>query len=93
VQYVEGHFVDSYLPTIGNTFTKQVKYRNQEYTAEIMDTAGQASGSTSHDHYLLMDHDYCLQLDGWIMIIVYCSWMDHDYCLQLDGWIMIIVYC
>jgi len=40
VQFVENHFVDSYYPTIENTFTKTLKYKGQEYTLEIIDTAG-----------------------------------------------------
>lgn len=41
VQFVDGHFVDSYYPTIENTFSKMIKYKNQEYATEIIDTAGQ----------------------------------------------------
>ena len=40
VQFVENHFVDSYYPTIENTFTKTLKFKGQEYTLEIIDTAG-----------------------------------------------------
>jgi len=41
VQFVDGHFVDSYYPTIENTFSKMIKYKNQEFATEIIDTAGQ----------------------------------------------------
>lgn len=43
VQFVENHFVESYYPTIENTFSKTIKYKGQEYTTEIIDTAGQVS--------------------------------------------------
>jgi Ras family len=43
VQYVESHFVESYYPTIENTFSKHVKIKNQEYSVEIIDTAGQVA--------------------------------------------------
>ncbi|MBE3041653.1 hypothetical protein IMZ48_03545 [Candidatus Bathyarchaeota archaeon] len=43
VQFVEEHFVDSYYPTIENTFTKTIRYKNQDFTTEIVDTAGQVS--------------------------------------------------
>ncbi|EIE75453.1 hypothetical protein RO3G_00157 [Rhizopus delemar RA 99-880] len=43
IQFCENHFVDSYYPTIENTFTKTIKYRGSEYSVEIMDTAGQKS--------------------------------------------------
>jgi Ras family len=41
VQFVDGHFVESYYPTIENTFRKTLKFRGHEYECEILDTAGQ----------------------------------------------------
>lgn len=41
VQFVDQHFVDSYYPTIENTFTKIVKHKGSEYQLDIIDTAGQ----------------------------------------------------
>ena len=41
VQFVDGHFVDSYYPTIEKTFTKTIRYKGQDFTTEIVDTAGQ----------------------------------------------------
>jgi Ras homolog enriched in brain len=41
VQFVENHFVESYYPTIENTFSKTIKFKGQEFTTEIIDTAGQ----------------------------------------------------
>jgi hypothetical protein len=41
VQFVDGHFVESYYPTIENTFSKVIKYKGEEYATEIVDTAGQ----------------------------------------------------
>lgn len=41
VRFVESHFVESYYPTIENEFTKIIQFRNQNYTLEILDTAGQ----------------------------------------------------
>ena len=43
VQFVDGHFVDSYYPTIENTFSKAIKHRGQDFATEIVDTAGQVS--------------------------------------------------
>ncbi len=43
VQFVDGHFVDSYYPTIENTFSKVIRHRSQDYATEIVDTAGQVS--------------------------------------------------
>lgn len=47
VQFVDGHFVESYYPTIENTFSKNIKYKGQEYTTEIIDTAGQVENNFS----------------------------------------------
>jgi Ras family len=41
VQYCEGHFVESYYPTIENTFSHEIQYKGQKYATEIIDTAGQ----------------------------------------------------
>lgn len=49
VQFVDGHFVDSYYPTIENTFSKIIKYKNQDYATEIIDTAGQVRKGTTHN--------------------------------------------
>jgi GTPase SAR1 family protein len=38
---VDGHFVDSYYPTIEDTFNKTIRYKNQDFATEIVDTAGQ----------------------------------------------------
>ncbi|XP_037795764.1 GTP-binding protein Rheb homolog [Penaeus monodon] len=40
IQFVDGQFVDSYAPTIENTFTKNLRVRGQEYGLELVDTAG-----------------------------------------------------
>ncbi|EDO16829.1 hypothetical protein Kpol_1056p30 [Vanderwaltozyma polyspora DSM 70294] len=46
VQYVESHFVESHYPTnVQNEFTKLIRYKNNEYTLEIVDTAGQDESS------------------------------------------------
>lgn len=41
VQFVDGHFIESYYPTIENTFRKTIKLKGFEYECEILDTAGQ----------------------------------------------------
>ncbi len=41
VRFVEGHFVESYYPTIENTFSHTIKSRGQDFATEIVDTAGQ----------------------------------------------------
>ncbi|KAI8374380.1 ferrous iron transporter B [Radiomyces spectabilis] len=60
IQFCENHFVDSYYPTIENTFTKTIKYRGNEYTVEIMDTAGQDEYSILSSHHASSVHGYVL---------------------------------
>ncbi|KAI9310725.1 ferrous iron transporter B [Dichotomocladium elegans] len=60
IQFCENHFVDSYYPTIENTFTKTIKYRGHEYVVEIMDTAGQDEYSILSQHHASGIHGYVL---------------------------------
>ncbi|XP_036212081.1 GTP-binding protein Rheb isoform X6 [Myotis myotis] len=46
IQFVEGQFVDSYDPTIENTFTKLITVNGQEYHLQLVDTAGQVNVGT-----------------------------------------------
>lgn len=48
VRFVEHHFVESYYPTIENTFSRIIKHNGQDYATEIVDTAGQVSVSRGH---------------------------------------------
>lgn len=40
VQLCEHHFVDSYYPTIENTFSTPIRHKGNDYAMEIVDTAG-----------------------------------------------------
>lgn len=48
VQFVEGHFVESYYPTIENTFSRVIKHKGQDFATEIVDTAGQVRATSIH---------------------------------------------
>lgn len=49
VRFVDHHFVESYYPTIENTFSRIIKHKGQDFATEIVDTAGQvARQSTTH---------------------------------------------
>jgi small GTP-binding protein len=41
IQFTEDQFIESYYPTIENTFTKSVNYKGVDYDCDIIDTAGQ----------------------------------------------------
>ncbi|KAJ3380765.1 GTP-binding protein [Lobulomyces angularis] len=60
VQFVESTFADSYYPTIENTYTKIIKYKGQEYAAEIVDTAGQ-------DEYSIFNSKHAIGIHGYIL--------------------------
>ena len=40
VRFVQGVFVESYDPTIEDTYLKQIEYKDNSYVLEIIDTAG-----------------------------------------------------
>ncbi|XP_002128233.1 GTP-binding protein Rheb [Ciona intestinalis] len=61
IQFVDNQFVESYDPTIENTFTRQIKVLNQEYKLNIVDTAGQ-------DEYSLFPVSYSLDIHGYILV-------------------------
>ncbi|GKT59012.1 Rheb small monomeric GTPase [Colletotrichum tofieldiae] len=60
VQFVDGHFVDSYYPTIENTFSKTIRYKGQEFATEIVDTAGQDEYSILNSKHFIGIHGYML---------------------------------
>ncbi|KAF2363284.1 Small GTP-binding protein domain [Trinorchestia longiramus] len=60
IQFVEGHFVDNYDPTIENTFHKNLKVRGEDYTLELVDTAGQDEYSSFPAQYSMGIHGYVL---------------------------------
>jgi len=60
VQFVDGHFVDSYYPTIENTFSKTIRYKGQDYLTEIVDTAGQDEYSILNSKHFIGIHGYML---------------------------------
>eukprot|EP01087_Luapelamoeba_hula_P023436 TRINITY_DN860_c0_g1_i1.p1 TRINITY_DN860_c0_g1~~TRINITY_DN860_c0_g1_i1.p1 ORF type:complete len:185 (+),score=33.39 TRINITY_DN860_c0_g1_i1:203-757(+) len=60
IQYTENHFVDSYNPTIENTFHKTLKYRGVDYDCEIVDTAGQDEHSIFPFRTMTGIHGYVL---------------------------------
>ncbi|KAK4251133.1 small GTPase superfamily [Corynascus novoguineensis] len=60
VRYVDGHFVESYYPTIENTFSKEIRYKGQDFATEIVDTAGQDEYSILNSKHFIGIHGYML---------------------------------
>lgn len=61
IQYVDNQFVDSYDPTIENTFHKVIKVGSQEYQLDLIDTAGQ-------DEYSIMPQSHSMNIDGYVIV-------------------------
>jgi len=61
IQFVDNQFVDSYDPTIENTFSKILRIRGQEYEIKIVDTAGQ-------DEYSIMPSQYTMDVHGYVLV-------------------------
>ncbi|GAB6019376.1 hypothetical protein CHUAL_000962 [Chamberlinius hualienensis] len=71
LQFVEGKFVDSYDPTIENTFTKSLKLRSQDYFLKLIDTAGQ-------DEYSIVPSTYSMDIHGYILVYSITSQKSFD---------------
>jgi len=61
IQFVDNQFVDSYDPTIENTFRKTFRVNNQDYSLELIDTAGQ-------DEFSFVSQTYCMNTDGYVLV-------------------------
>jgi len=61
IRFVEDHFVESYNPTIENTFHKVIKFKNEEFSTEIVDTAGQ-------DEYSIFPRQYAVGFHGYVLV-------------------------
>ena len=61
IQFAQGQFVDSYDPTIENTFNKTMKIQGQEYEVLVVDTAGQ-------DEYSIFPTQYSVDIHGYVLV-------------------------
>lgn len=71
VQFVEGHFVESYYPTIENTFSRVIRYKGQEFATEIVDTAGQ-------DEYSILNNKHFIGIHGYMLVYSVASRQSFD---------------
>jgi len=51
IRFVDDRFVESYNPTIENTFHKVIKFKGEDIETEIVDTAGQDEYSSEFQRY------------------------------------------
>ncbi|XP_043939716.1 GTPase RhebL1 [Protopterus annectens] len=61
IQFVEGQFVDSYDPTIENTFNKVITVGGQEFNLQLVDTAGQ-------DEYSIFPQSHSMDIHGYVLV-------------------------
>jgi len=61
IQFTENQFIDSYYPTIENTFSKSVNYKGVDYDCEIIDTAGQ-------DEYSILNSKHAIGIHGFVLV-------------------------
>ncbi|XP_020558705.1 GTP-binding protein Rheb isoform X1 [Oryzias latipes] len=61
IQFVEGQFVDSYDPTIENTFNKMVNVNGQDFNLQLVDTAGQ-------DEYSIFPQSHSMDIHGYVLV-------------------------
>jgi Ras family protein len=61
VRFVEKEFVDTYNPTISNTFHTLVNHKGCSYDLEIVDSAGQDEHSVWHEQQ-------AIGVDGFILV-------------------------
>jgi len=61
IRFVENHYVDSYSPTIENTYLQTVQARGREYECEVIDTSGQ-------DEFSIFQNQYALGIHGYILV-------------------------
>ncbi|KAJ9662976.1 GTP-binding protein [Coniosporium apollinis] len=72
VRFVDGHFVESYYPTIENTFSKLIRLKNgQEFATEIIDTAGQ-------DEYSILNSKHFIGVHGYLIVYSVASKQSYE---------------
>lgn len=60
-QFIEKHFVDSYYPTIEDTFTKKVSHEGTDFQCDIIDTAGQ-------DEFSILSGKHAIGIHGYVFV-------------------------
>ncbi|KAJ0023759.1 hypothetical protein NQD34_003658 [Periophthalmus magnuspinnatus] len=83
IQFVEGQFVDSYDPTIENTFNKLVNVHGQDFNLQLVDTAGQVSSIlfskcvgyvlilytfSMQDEYSIFPQSHSMDIHGYVLV-------------------------
>jgi Ras family protein len=81
LQFIEGHFAETYYPTIENSFTKVVKWKGSEFACEIIDTAGQ-------DEFSILNSKHALGTHGYVLVYSLNSRQSFDTCKTIHDKIL-----
>lgn len=73
LQFIEGHFAETYYPTIENSFTKILRYKGVEYATEIIDTAGQ-------DEFSILNSKHAIGIHGYVLVYSLSSRQSFEMC-------------
>ena len=79
IQFTENQFIESYYPTIENTFSKSVNYKGVDYDCDIIDTAGQVCIHVPHtmpsclyligkDEYSILNSKHAIGIHGFVLV-------------------------
>jgi|SRR6266850_607513 len=80
IQFTEDQFIESYYPTIENTFSKSVNYKGVDYDCDIIDTAGQVflqvlCATIAHlplhagkDEYSILNSKHAIGIHGFVLV-------------------------
>ncbi|KAI9452081.1 P-loop containing nucleoside triphosphate hydrolase protein [Russula earlei] len=80
IQFTENQFIESYYPTIENTFTKSVNYKGVDYDCDIIDTAGQVRiytprgplsllpCPTGQDEFSILNSKHAIGIHGFVLV-------------------------
>lgn len=60
VQFIQGHFVDEYDPTIEDSYRKELIVDNESVALDILDTAGQEEYSAMREQYVRSGQGFLL---------------------------------
>jgi Ras family protein len=80
--------VESYYPTIENTFSRIIKHNGQDYATEIVDTAGQVGNfrvrcrlvteTILQDEYSILNSKHFIGIHGYIIVYSVTSRQSFD---------------
>lgn len=81
IQFVDQHFTETYFPTIESKFTKEMRWNQQDFTVEIIDTAGQ-------DEFSILNSKHAVGIHGYILVYSLASLQSFEIVQQIHDKIL-----